>query len=136
MLFDESMVFVFLALGMGFVFGALAAGVFIRPKRLDPAQRNTTYECGEVATGSAWYNFNPRFYLLALVFIIFDVEVVVTFPVIVILRQWAEIGMGTIAFIEILLFVVILVTGLIFLWLRGDLEWFKQIAETAPKEEN
>ncbi|MBN2430732.1 MAG: NADH-quinone oxidoreductase subunit A [Acidobacteria bacterium] len=135
MLFEEYMVFTFIALGMGFVLMALAAGALIRPKRMDLDKRNTTYECGEEALGQAWYNFNPRFYLLALVFLIFDVEVVVTFPVIVALRQWTELGTGAIAFIEILLFVIILVIGLIFLWVRGDLEWFKHIIDPTPEEE-
>jgi NADH-quinone oxidoreductase subunit A len=89
--------------------------------------RNATYECGEEPVGPGWYNFNPRFYLLALVFLIFDVEVVVTYPVVVVLRQWAGLGKGLTAFFEILIFILILVSGLIFLWARGDLEWIKKL---------
>ena len=134
MLFEFNMVLMFLALGAGFVLIALVLGALIRPRRL-VQQRNETYECGETPIGRGWYNFNPRFYMLALIFLIFDVEVVVTFPVIVVLRSWAERGVGWLAYVEILLFIVILVTGLIFLWVRGDLEWIKKIETPEHREE-
>jgi NADH-quinone oxidoreductase subunit A len=126
LLFEFSMVFMFLALGAGFVLIALGLGALIRPRRMGRA-RNETYECGEPAIGPGWYNFNPRFYMLALVFLVFDVELVVTYPVVTVLRRWAENGQGLLAFIEIVLFIVILVSGYIFLWRRGDLEWIKKI---------
>jgi len=132
-LFDFSIVFMFLAVGIAFVFGALLVGAFIRPRRMQLDVRNNMYECGEIPMGRAWYNFNPRFYLLALVFLIFDVEVVMTFPVVVVIRRFAESGSGWMAFLEILLFVVILFTGLVFLWVRGDLEWIKQIERHTDK---
>ncbi len=125
-MFEFSLIFVFLALGISFVFIALVLGALIRPRRMGK-KRNETYECGETPIGNAWYNFNPRFYMLALIFLIFDVEIVLTFPVITVLRNWANSGNGLVAFIEILIFVVILVVGLIFLWARGDLEWIKKI---------
>lgn len=126
MLYDFSMIVMFLAVGAGFVLIALVLGAFIRPKRMGK-YRNATYECGEVPQGSAWYNFNPRFYMLALVFLIFDVEVVVTYPVVAVLRHWAVLGKGWIAYAEIALFVAVLATGLVFLWKKGDLEWIKKI---------
>lgn len=136
MAFDISMVFVFIAVGLAFVFFALFVGSLFRPKRMQPEVRNATYECGEVPQGEAWYNFNPRFYMLALVFLIFDVEVVVTFPAVVVLRDWAERGNGFAAYLEVLLFVVILMTGLVFLWIRGDLEWMKRIEVSGfPEDE-
>jgi NADH-quinone oxidoreductase subunit A len=125
-LFEFSLIFIFLALGLGFVFIALVLGALIRPRRMGQ-KRNETYECGEPPIGSGWYNFNPRFYMLALIFLIFDVEIVLTFPVITVLRNWAATGKGAVAFIEILIFVIILVVGLIFLWARGDLEWIKKL---------
>ncbi len=126
MKFDLGIIVIFLALGVGFMLAALLVGAFIRPRRLRK-ERNATYECGELPIGKGWYNFNPRFYMLAILFLIFDVEVVITYPVIVVLRNWAGQGWGLIAFIEILIFVVIIVTGLVFLWVRGDLEWIKKI---------
>ncbi len=133
-MFEFSLIFIFLALGLGFVFIALALGALIRPRRMGQ-KRNETYECGEPPIGSGWYNFNPRFYMLALIFLIFDVEIVLTFPVITVLRNWAKAGNGLVAFIEILIFVVILVVGLIFLWARGDLEWIKKIEDKNYEQE-
>lgn len=134
MLFDFSMILVFLATGAGFVLIALALGALIRPRRLR-RERNNSYECGEEPIGKGWYNFNPRFYMLALVFLIFDVEVVVTYPVIVVLKSWAQQGQGWVALAEIAVFTLILIVGLIFLWRRGDLEWIKRINPYEPNEE-
>lgn len=134
MTFEFSMIFVFLVLGAGFVLVALLFGALIRPRRLR-RERDATYECGEDPIGKGWYNFNPRFYMLALVFLIFDVEVVITYPVIAVLRSWAAQGLGLTAYLEILLFVTILVAGLVFLWVRGDLEWIKKINLVESKEE-
>jgi len=127
MLFDISMIFVFLLVGAGFVLVALVMGYFIRPRSSTSKAKLVTYECGEEPLGQGWYNFNPRFYLMALVFLIFDVELVITFPAIAVLRESADQGWGLIAFLEIFIFVLILVTGLVFLWVKGDLEWIKQI---------
>ena len=80
MLFDFANVLVFTALGLGFVGVNLLIGKLLRPA--NPQTRKlSTYECGEPSTGSAWVNFNIRFYLVALVFIIFEVEIAFVFPV-------------------------------------------------------
>jgi NADH-quinone oxidoreductase subunit A len=73
----------FMAVGIGFIFVHLMAGKFIRPNKPDPAKR-TIYECGEPTIGSAWIQFDLRFYVIALLFVIFDVEVAFFFP-------WAEV---------------------------------------------
>ena len=132
-MFEFSLIFIFLFVGFAFVLIALLAGSFIRP---NPKRqyRLEVYECGELPVGKGWYNFNPRFYMLALIFLLFDVEVVVTYPVIVVLRSWAAEGKGWIALAEIALFLVILVCGLVFLWKRGDLEWIKTIGQPERKE--
>jgi NADH-quinone oxidoreductase subunit A len=87
----------------------------------------STYECGEPAMGRAWVNFNIRFYLVALIFIIFEVEIAFIFPVAAVFRGWIESGQGIFAFIEILLFIGILFLGLIYAWAKGDLEWVKKV---------
>src|SRR5690349_22285341 len=69
----------FVAVGVGFIFVHLMAGKFIRPNRPDPA-KGTIYECGEPTIGSAWIQFDLRFYVVALLFVIFDVEVAFFFP--------------------------------------------------------
>lgn len=69
----------FVAVGIGFIFVHLMAGKFIRPNKPDPAKR-TIYECGEPTIGSSWIQFDLRFYVVALLFVIFDVEVAFFFP--------------------------------------------------------
>jgi NADH-quinone oxidoreductase subunit A len=69
----------FLAVGFGFIFVHLLAGRLVRPTRPDP-EKLTIYECGEPTIGSAWIQFDLRFYVVALLFVIFDVEVAFFFP--------------------------------------------------------
>jgi NADH-quinone oxidoreductase subunit A len=126
MLFDFANVLVFTVLGLGFVGVNLLIGKLLRPS--NPQERKlSTYECGEPASGSAWVNFNIRFYLVALIFIIFEVEIAFIFPVAAVFRRWIENGQGFFAFVEILVFVGILFLGLIYAWAKGDLEWVKKV---------
>ena len=80
-----------------------------------------TYECGEVVEGSAWLQFNIRFYVIALIFLIFDVEVVFLFP-------WAVVfkDLGLLALIEMGIFLLILIIGLAYVWVKSDLDWVKR----------
>lgn len=126
MLFDFANVLVFTALGVGFVGVNLLIGRLLRPSN-PQVRKLSTYECGEPASGSAWVNFNVRFYLVALVFIIFEVEIAFIFPVASAFRRWIESGQGLFAFVEILLFVGILFLGLVYAWAKGDLEWVKKV---------
>ena len=126
MLFDFANVLVFAALGLGFVGVNLLIGKLLRPAN-PQARKLSTYECGEPATGSAWVNFNIRFYLVALVFIIFEVEIAFLFPVAVVFRGLVESGEGLLAFTKAFIFVGILFLGLIYSWAKGDLEWVKKI---------
>src|SRR5215469_9322216 len=73
----------FVIVGIGFIFIHLLAGKLIRPSKPD-AEKGTVYECGEPTIGSAWIQFDLRFYVVALLFVIFDVEVAFFFP-------WAEV---------------------------------------------
>ena len=79
-----------------------------------------TYECGEESEGSAWLQFNIRFYVIALIFLIFDVEIVFLFPWAVVYQE-----LGLLAFIEAFIFVMILVVGFAYVWVKGDLDWVK-----------
>ena len=80
-----------------------------------------TYECGEEAEGSAWLQFNIRFYIIALIFLIFDVEVVFLFPWAVVFKE-----MGLLALIEMGIFLLILIAGLAYVWVKSDLEWVRR----------
>ena len=80
-------VFVFTVVGGGMVFLMLLVGKLLRPHH--PGHyKNISYECGEIPVGSGWINFNYRFYMIALVFIIFDVEVALLFPIGTLYKRW------------------------------------------------
>ncbi len=81
-----------------------------------------TYECGEDPVGDTRIRFNVRFYIIALIFLIFDVEIVLMFPWGVVFRSFDPRG---VAFLEMLFFAGILLVGLAYVWGKGDLEWIK-----------
>ena len=126
MLFDFANVLVFTVLGFGFVGVTLLVGRLVRPSN-PQVRKLSTYECGEPAAGSAWVNFNIRFYVVALIFIIFEVEIAFVFPVAAVFRRRVENGQGLFAFVEILVFIGILFLGLVYAWAKGDLEWVKKV---------
>jgi NADH-quinone oxidoreductase subunit A len=119
MISDFGNVFIFIVLGFFFAFFGLITAKLIGPSRPN-TEKNTTYECGEDAIGSSWVQFNIRFYVIALIFIIFDVEILFLFP-------WATVykGLGLFGFMEMLVFVGILLVGLAYAWAKGDLEWVR-----------
>lgn len=86
---------------------------------------NEPYECGEEAEGEAWSMFNVRFYVVGLIFIIFDVESVLMFPIASIFRKMTELGYGTYILVEFLIFISILVCGIAYCWRKGDLDWVR-----------
>lgn len=119
----------FLAGGLGFVLVALLVSRLIRPNR-PSAQKQMPYESGEMPQGPAWVQFNLRFYVLALVFILFEVEVVFMFPWAVVfgdaqLHQQTDGSWGWFALAEMLIFILILVLGLVYTWKMGHLDWVK-----------
>ncbi len=126
MYFQFANVLLFLGLGVLFVAGMLALGSLLRPDNPEPLKL-TTYECGEPPTGSAWVNFNIRFYTVALIFVIFDVEVAFVFPVALVFRDWVLKGQALFALTEIFLFLAILFVGLVVVLVKGDFEWLKKV---------
>jgi NADH-quinone oxidoreductase subunit A len=116
---------------VGFVFAGIALGAakLLRPSNPSPAKMST-YECGEVPTGPSWVRFNVRFYLIALFFLIFDVEVVFLFPWAVVFKQLYPIPeLGALVFWEMVIFLGILSMGLAYIWVKGDLDWVKSLVE-------
>ena len=112
-------ILVFLAVAIGFLGVNLLAWWVIRPSRFSE-EKLTTYECGENPTGSAWIQFNIRFYVFALIFIIFDVEAIFLLPWAVVFRK-----LGVLAFAEGGVFLAILAVALAYVWSKGDLEWVR-----------
>lgn len=114
---DYVAVAVFIILGVGFVLFNFLLARLIRPSAPNPIKQST-YECGETPVGSAWIQFNVRFYIFCLIFVIFDVEMVFLFP-------WAIAyqSLGLFAFVEMIVFIAILMFGLVFAWRKGVLKW-------------
>ena len=119
MLTEFGKAFVFILLGVIFVVLGLFGAWIFRPRRPYP-EKNATYECGEEPVGNAWIRLNVRFYVIALVFLIFDVEVALLFPWALIYRQ-----LGLFGFLEMAVFLVILLVGYAYVWVQGDLDWDK-----------
>ena len=126
MYFDFANVLVFFLLGLVLCGVMMGLGILLRPSNPGP-WKLTTYECGEPPSGGAWINFNIRFYLIALVFVIFDVELAFIYPVVAVFRDWVARGQGLFALVEIVVFIGILAVGLVYVWAKGDLEWLKQL---------
>lgn len=108
---------VFLLAGMVLVGAGLAVAWLLRPHRPYP-DKNMTYECGEPQLSGAWVPFNIRFYIFALMFVVFDVETVFLYPWAVLLRT-----MPTYVFFEIVTFIGIVVLGLVYAWKKRVLTW-------------
>jgi NADH-quinone oxidoreductase subunit A len=124
--FDFAMVLIFVVSAIGFGATNLLIGALIRPRFPNP-EKELIYECGERPIGNAWFNFNPRFYIIALVFVIFEVEIALTIPVVLVYREWVFKGAGGLALGEILAFIAILAVGLVWIWAKRDLEWVKRL---------
>jgi NADH-quinone oxidoreductase subunit A len=117
MLTEFGRVLLFFIVGVVFVAGGLIFAWLVRPHRPYPSKLST-YECGEEPVGDTRIRFNIRFYVIALIFLIFDVEVVFLFP-------WAVVfkDLGWFAFIEMVVFLTILFVGYAYVWRKGDLNW-------------
>jgi NADH-quinone oxidoreductase subunit A len=119
MLSQFGIILLFFIVAAMFVVGGMFGARLLRPSRPND-EKLSTYECGEEPIGDSWVKFNVRFYVIALVFLIFDVEVVFLFP-------WALVyqKLGMFAFVEMMIFLAILVAGYIYVWVKGDLDWDK-----------
>ena len=138
---DFEVVLVFMLLGFAMVAGTLVFGWFIRLQKPNKAKR-AIYECGEPTIGSAWIRYNSRFYTVALVYLLFDVEVVLMFPAAVVLKDAAAGGWGYAALGVLLLFMALLTLGLVYEWRCGNLDWivpgggkYRQAGEVSASED-
>lgn len=129
---DFVIVLMFVLFGLAFVVvNILLARVIawaLSIRKPDPRKR-TSYECGEKPIGDARLRFNPRFYLVALVFLIFDVEAIFLLPIAVVFNQYAVTALLGAGF-----FLGLLVLGLVYDWVNGDLDWVKPQPRFATEE--
>lgn len=116
---------IFLGLGAAFVLLNLTLGKLGRP-RLPNAEKSQSYECGEEPIGTSWIQFDLRFYIIALVFLVFDVEIALFYP-------WAVVYMNNKgpALIDMLVFFAVLLVGYVYLWRFGYLEWVRSAVTTS-----
>lgn len=129
MLLSFAGVLVFLVVGFAILALVLVLSRLIQPQGKPGLDKYIPYECGEVPEGSAWIRFNIRFYVFALIFVIFDVEIIFLLPWAVVFKR-----LGAFAFVEGLIFIGILAVGLAYVWKKGDLEWVKTSDLEAMKE--
>jgi NADH-quinone oxidoreductase subunit A len=109
------LLFLVVATGLGLVL--LAVGAVLGPKR-PQAEKSDAYECGFAAFEDARMKFDVRYYLIAILFIIFDLEIAFLFPWAVVFKQ-----IGFTALVEMGLFLLLLVVGYVYVWKKGALEW-------------
>jgi NADH-quinone oxidoreductase subunit A len=115
-------------IALGFTAAMIGLQKLLAPS--NPYERKLIpYECGEPPTGRAWINFNVRFYIIALIFVVFEVEVAFVYPVATVFVDWVKHGNRLYALTEILIFLLILFIGLIYVWVKHDLEWIKKVPE-------
>ncbi len=122
-------VLLFIIGGILFILMSLFISWVLRPNRPN-AEKYATYESGEEPVGAAWTQFNVRFYIIALIFLLFEVELVFLFP-------WATVfankelfkttdGMwGWMSLVEMIIFILVLALGLAYAWVNGHLDWIK-----------
>ena len=117
---DPSYVGVLVSFGIAGIVVAvlLGAGAFLRPRGHGTPVKVEPFECGNPASGPAWGRFDVKFYLTAILFIVFDVEVVFLYPWSIVFRPLGMFGL-----VSMLLFVSVLGLGLVYVWRKGALEW-------------
>ncbi|UTI64079.1 NADH-quinone oxidoreductase subunit A [Paraconexibacter antarcticus] len=111
-----AIVFLALGVGIGSIFASLNSLVGVKKKKIQ--SKNDPYECGLPSEIQQRFRFGISFYLIAMLFILFDIEVLFLYPVAMNLRAF-----GTFALVEIIVFVVLLFVAFIYVWRRGALEW-------------
>ncbi len=119
MLIDFGRIFVFMIVAILFVIVAILAAKLVRPAR-PSKEKLMTYECGEDAIGSPWVKFNLRFYVVALIFLIFDVEIVLLIPWALVYKEFGMQG-----FLVGAIFLFLLGLGMAYEWRKGNIEWIR-----------
>ena len=116
---------VFMGLGIFFVFFNLAIAGLLRPKLPTP-EKSMAYECGETPIGQSWVQFDLRFYIIALVFLVFDVEIALFYP-------WSTVFQThkLPALLDMFAFSGILMVGYVYLWRFGYLDWVRSSVTTS-----
>lgn len=134
MISEFGIALLFILAGIFFVTAGLFTAYLLRPNRPN-AEKLSIYECGEESMGNTWGKFNVKFYAIALIFVLFEVELVLLFPWAVvfgnkILQAKTQGFWGIIALAEAFIFIGMLALGLAYIWKMGHLEWIKPTKKT------
>ena len=131
MLTEFGKIFIFFLVAILFVVVTVFVAKIIRPHR-PTHEKLLTYECGEDTVGTPWVKFNIRFYVVALIFLIFDVEVVLLIPWALVYKEFGMAG-----YLVGAVFLFLLALGMAYEWRKGDLEWEKpKIVPPVTKKED
>jgi NADH-quinone oxidoreductase subunit A len=122
----------FIAFGAAFVLANLLMGALARPRVPNPAKA-AAYECGEPTIGTSWVQFDLRFYIVALVYLIFDVEISLFYPWAVAYGSTPTFEVRQVAVVDMLFFFGVLLVGFAYLWRFGYLDWVRSAATTSLK---
>lgn len=127
------MILIYILVGVAFVLLTFSVAKFLRPNRPN-ADKNAVYECGEEAVGEARVNINARYYVPALLFVLFELEVIFLFPFATVyadseLQNYSNGLWMPLVLTEVVVFIVILAWGLVYAWKKGYLQWDKPEAK-------
>lgn len=128
MSFDLAVVLGFLLVSAALLWVLLFLGKLLRMRR-PGVEKLSTYECGEAPFGSAWFNFNNRFYIIALVFVAFDVQVALSVPVIVVFRRLVGGDVAGVTATALFGYLGLMMLALAYVWRHGDLSWVRELAQ-------
>lgn len=127
MTYDLAVVFGFLLVSAALLWVLLFLGKLLRMRKVQ-GEKLATYECGERPFGSAWFNFNNRFYVIALVFVAFDVQVALAVPVVVVFRRLLAGEGAAVVFVALFAYLGLMMLALAYVWRHGDLSWVRELA--------
>jgi len=124
-------VLLFAAVGTALGLGAMLLGLLLRPRN-PGGLKEEIYECGEPTVGPAWLQFDLRFYVVALLFVVFDVEIAMLYPWAIVYQDYIRQGLGPAAFWAMVFFLGLIFIGFLYLWRFGYLDWVR----AATREES
>jgi len=110
-------ILIMIALGVGFAAGNVVLSQFIGPSKPSP-EKSAQYECGMPPVGDARQRQSVKFYLVAMIFLLFDIEIAFLYPWAIAFRE-----LGIVAFWQIVTFFLLLLTGYIYVWRKGAFDW-------------
>lgn len=117
-------VLIFSGIGLGFIIVTLVVSRLLSPSRPNP-EKNAVYESGEETSGASWPAISNGYFIIALLFLLFEIEIIFLFPLAVAFGKATDPGGALLIWTAIAGFVVILIAGLAYAWINGHLDWMK-----------